>query len=105
MHHQGPRGADKFMVHYHVIGQIYAHTEVLDKAAKCGVVGLCDMQFPTCNQHYIGETARPLGTPVKEHLSCREPLSVTSEHNLNTGYQCSMRDVKENWHRRKTRGH
>ena len=32
--------------------------------------------------------------PLKEHLSCRQPLSARSEHKLNTGHQCSMRDVK-----------
>ena len=31
-----------------------------DKVAKCGVV--YDIQCPDCNQHYIGETARPLST-------------------------------------------
>ena len=36
-----------------------------DKAAKCGVV--YDIQCPDCNQHYIEETARPLGTCIKEH--------------------------------------
>ena len=74
------------------------------KAAKCGVV--YDIQCPECDQHYIGETARTLGTRIKEHLSCRQPLSAISEHKLNTGHQCSMKDVnildhEENWHRRK----
>ena len=41
------------------------------KAAKCGVV--YDIQCPECDQHYIGETARTLGTRMKEHLSCRQP--------------------------------
>ena len=74
------------------------------KAAKCGVV--YDIQCPECDQHYIGETARTLGTRIKEQLSCHQPLSAVSEHKLNTGHQCSMKDVKildneENWHRRK----
>ena len=74
------------------------------KAAKCGVV--YDIQCPECDQHYIGETARTLGTRIKEHLSCHQPLSAISEHKLNTGHQCSMKDVnildhEENWHRRK----
>ena len=47
-------------------------------------------QCPECDQHYIGETARTLGTRIKEHLSCRQPLSAISEHKLNTGHQCSM---------------
>ena len=73
-------------------------------AAKCGVV--YDIQCPECDQHYIRETARTLGTRIKEHLSCRQPLSAISEHKLNTGHQCSMNDVnildhEENWHRRK----
>ena len=73
-------------------------------SAKCGVV--YDIQCPECDQHYIGETAKILGTRIKEHLSCRQPLSVISEHKLNTGHQFSMKDVKilvheENWHRRK----
>ena len=74
------------------------------KAAKCGVV--YDIQCPECDQHYIGETARTLGTRIKEHLSCRQPLSAISEHKLSTGHQCSMKDVHildhgKNWHRRK----
>ena len=74
------------------------------KAAKCDVV--YDIQCPECDQHYIGETARTLGTRIKGHLSCHQPLSAISEHKLNTGHQCSMKDVKilddeENWHRRK----
>ena len=74
------------------------------KAAKCGVV--YDIQCPECNRHYIGETARTLGTRIKEHLSCCQPLSAISEHKLNTGHQCAMKDVKildheENWHKRK----
>ena len=75
-----------------------------DRAAKCGVV--YDIQCRECDQHYIGETARRLGKRIKEHLSCRQPLSAISEHKLNTGHQCSKKDVKlleceENWHRRK----
>ena len=75
-----------------------------DKAAKCGVV--YDIQCPDCNQHGIGERARPLGTRIKEHISCRQPLSAISEHKLNTGHQCSIRDInilyrEENWHSRK----
>ena len=75
-----------------------------DKVAKCGVV--YDIQCLDCNQHYIREPARPLGTQIKVHLLCRQPLSTVSEHKLNTGHQCSMRDVQildleENWYRRK----
>ena len=66
---------------------------------QCGVA--YDIQCTECDQHYIGETARTLGTRIKEHLSCRQPLSAISEHKLNTGHQCSMKDVKildhENW--------
>ena len=73
------------------------------RTAMCGVV--YDIQCPECDQHYIRETARTLGTRIKENLSCRQPLSAISEHKLNTGHQCSMKDVKildheENWHRR-----
>ena len=53
-----------------------------DRTAKCGVV--YDTQCPKCDQHYIGETARTLGTRIKEHLSCRQPLSAISDHKLNT---------------------
>ena len=46
------------------------------------------------------------GTQIKKHVSCRQPLSTISKHKLNTGHQCSLRDVQmlnleENWHRRK----
>ena len=74
------------------------------KAAKCGVV--YDIKCPEYDQHYIGETARTLGTIITEHLSCRQLLSAISEHKLNTGHQCSVKavnilDHEENWHRRK----
>ena len=74
------------------------------KAAKCKVV--YDIQCPECDQNCIGETARTLGTRIKEHLSCRQHQSAISEHKLNTGHQCSMKDIKildneENWHSRK----
>ena len=77
-----------------------------DKAAKCGVV--YGIQCPDCDQHYMGETARPLGTQVKEHLSCRKYLSSVGDQRLNTGHQCSMRDVQildleETWYRRRTK--
>ena len=81
------------------------------------VVHLCVLVFFFCYQYMtynaqnvtntiIGETAKTLGTRIKEHLSCRQPLSAISEHKLNTGHQCSMKDVnildhEENWHRRK----
>ena len=82
------------------IPQTYQHPE----AAKCGV--LYDIQCPECDQHYIGETAITLGKIIKEHLSCRQPLSAIGEHKLNTGHQCSINDVKildheENWQRMK----
>ena len=63
------------------------------------------------NQLYIGETARPLDTRIKEHLSCCQSLSAVREHKLNTGHQSSIRDVQileleENWHSIKNqRGH
>ena len=75
-----------------------------DRTSKCAAV--YDIQCPKCDQHCIGEIARTLGTRIKEHLSCHQPLSAISEHKLNTGHQCSMKDIKilhheENWHRRK----
>ena len=58
-------------------------------------------QYPNCNQDYIMcETARPLDARVKEHLSCRKPLSAISEHKVNTGHRRSVRDEHINWHRR-----
>ena len=46
-----------------------------DKAAKCGVV--YDNQCPDCNQHNIGETARPLGTRIKEHLLYQRSAKIS----------------------------
>ena len=51
------------------------------------------------------EIAKPLGTRMIVHLSCRQPQSAISEHKLNTGHRCSRRgvtslDLKENWYRR-----
>ena len=61
-----------------------------------------DIQCPECKQNYIGEPARILGTII----ILSPTLSAISKHKLNTGHQCSMKDVKilgheENWHRRK----
>jgi len=52
------------------------------------------LQCPDCDQHYITETVRLLGMRVKEHLSCRKPISSISEHKLKTGLRCSTRNVK-----------
>ena len=58
---------------------IYQHPQVIVgtpkyRTAKCGVV--YDIQYPECDQHYIGETARTLATRIKEPLSCCQPLSA-----------------------------
>ena len=75
-----------------------------DKAAKRGVV--YDIQHLGYNQHYIDETATSLDKRIIEHLPCRHHLSAVSEHKLNTGHQCSMKelqilDFEERCHRRK----
>ena len=60
---------------------------------KCGVVYhiTCD----TCDQTYIGETARSLSTRFKEHSSTeRSILTAVGEHCKNTGHSISWENIK-----------
>ena len=60
------------------------------KEKQCGVI--YEVTCSTCHQQYVGETARPLGTRFKEHLT--QPSSAVLEHTKRTGHQFSMDDVK-----------
>ena len=52
---------------------------------------LCDIQCPECEQLYIRQRARRLGTRIKEHMS-----SVFNEMK-----ETRILDLEENWFRRK----
>lgn len=55
------------------------------KEKKCGVV--YEISCGDCNKKYIGETARPLNTRVKEHTSIkRASLTAVGEHCKSTGH-------------------
>ena len=42
---------------------------------QCGVI--YHIECPECEQKYIGETSRPMGTRFKEHLKVEKPLEWT----------------------------
>ena len=64
-----------------------------------------DMVFTSQVTFYYSFPNISVLTRIKEDLSCRQPLSTTSEHKQNTGHRWSMNHVrsldhKENWFRR-----
>ena len=72
---------------------------------KCGVI--YKITCPKCDQSYIGETARPMGIRLKEHIKTAGNItSAIGEHISQTGHPISIEDVKivgteSDWHRRK----
>ena len=59
---------------------------------KCGVI--YEIQCPECDKNYVGETARPLSTRVKEHLNPRAPLTAVGEHSQQEGHSIKEENVK-----------
>jgi hypothetical protein len=74
-------------------------------ANKCGVI--YKIKCANCEHNYIGETARTLGTRVKEHLNTKkDSLSAVGEHCKDTGHSVSWTNIsvvgrEEHWYRRK----
>ena len=59
---------------------------------KCGVV--YSVKCGTCDKEYIGETARALGTRLKEHTDGKHQSSAITEHQQVTGHLCDTDNVK-----------
>ena len=57
---------------------------------KCGVV--YNIQCNACDDSYIGETARSLGTRLKDHTGKDKESSILS-HIKKTGHSISLEDV------------
>ena len=71
---------------------------------KCGAVYQLDC--PQCDQSYIGETERTLGTRLKEHLRHSDNPTAVREHMNKTGHSVTDQDVKvigreDQWLKRK----
>ena len=63
-----------------------------EKMKKCGVV--YSVKCGTCDKEYIGETARALGTRMKEHTDGKHQSSAITEHQQVTGHLCDTDNVK-----------
>ena len=60
---------------------------------KCGVVYHIPCQ--DCDQYYIGETSRSLGTRLKEHLATeRTIITAVGEHCKSTGHYIDSSNIK-----------
>ena len=59
---------------------------------KCGVI--YKITCPSCNDTYVGETGRSLGTRMKDHLSNRAPLTAVGEHRSKHQHNIQDSDVK-----------
>ena len=57
---------------------------------QCGVIYQVDCSH--CNETYIGETARPLDTRLKEHKT--RTTSAVYEHTQTTGHSFTSQDTK-----------
>ena len=73
---------------------------------KCGVVYQVDC--PRCDQFYLGETERTLGTRLKEHQTASDTPTAVRAHTERTGHQIQAKDIsvlarEDQWHRRRIR--
>ena len=73
---------------------------------KCGVIYQVDC--PRCDEFYIGETERTLGTRLKEHQTASDKPTAVREHTERTGHQVQDKDIsvldrEDQWHRRRIR--
>ena len=73
---------------------------------QCGVV--YRIQCPECQQDYVGETGRNMGTRFKEHTKLKGSNSAIKEHIETTGHQCTTKNIKilskeDHWYRRKVK--
>ena len=74
---------------------------------QCGVV--YHIQCPECDQVYIGETSRPMGVRLKEHLKTDGSItSAIGEPIRETGHPIGVENIKvlgrdSDWHTRKVK--
>jgi hypothetical protein len=73
---------------------------------KCGIV--YKIPCTGCDQFYIGETCRPIGTRVKEHRSSRDNPTAVAEHCAQGHHDIDDNSIsvtarEDNWWRRKIR--
>ena len=62
------------------------------KEKQCGVVH--SVKCSDCDQKYIGETARMLGTRFQEHTDGKHPNSAIVEHASSTSHRNTLDDMK-----------
>ena len=85
--------------------QLVRPKDKLDKNKKCGTIYQVDCE--QCEATYIGETARALGTRIKEHVSGNTNSAIT-DHTQTTGHRIrgdkvKILDQETNWHKRKVK--
>ena len=71
---------------------------------QCGLV--YHIKCQNCNEDYIGETSRNMGTRFKEHTTRKGTVSAIKDHLENNKHCTSLENVKildreGDWHRRK----
>ena len=76
------------------------------KEKQCGVV--YSVKCSECDQEYIGETARMLGTRLQENTDGKHFNSAITEHTSSTGHCYTVDDIKilvneQKWFWRKIR--
>ena len=77
------------------------------KEKQVGVV--YSVKCSECNQEYVGEAARMLGTRFREHTDGNHPNSAFEDHTSSTGYHYTLDDTKilmkeDTWFLRKIQG-
>ena len=77
-----------------------------EKGKQCGVQ--YSVKCSECDQGYMGETARMLGTRFREHTDGNHPTSAIEEHTSSTGHHYTLDDTKilvkeDKWFPRKIR--
>ena len=65
---------------------------VSPKEKQCVV--LYSVKYCECDQEYIGDTARMLGTRFQEHTDGKLPNSTIVEHTLSTGHRYTLDNTK-----------
>ena len=78
----------------------------IPKDQQCGLVYQISCQ--NCDNTYIGETGRNMGTRFKEHTSRKGTNSAMKEHLETAGHRCTLDEVKildkeDNWYKRKVK--
>ena len=78
----------------------------IPKEQQCGVV--YHITCKDCNNTYVGETGRNVGTRFKEHTSRKGTNSAIKEHLEAQGHTCTLDEVKvlereDDWFKRKVK--